>query len=159
MSNLQQQISIQRLKKVLIVFFVLAALSLVAIYVAMPSLYTEILKLQPSPPTSPYPLAVTLFVVGILCFITVLIIGVVRDWRWVFWLVLIAFACAILDIPATLFQFKGIVPGHLPLWYSLSRMGVACIQVGIAVWMGYIYYNYGVWGLGRKKKAGRIEGK
>jgi hypothetical protein len=38
-------------------------------------------------------------------------------------------------------------------------MGVACIQVGIAVWMGYIYYNYGVWGLGRKKKAGRIEGK
>src|SRR5258708_37230526 len=66
-------------------FFLMAALFLLVVYVTAPSLYTETLLLQPSP-TDRYPLAVTLFLLAILAFIAVLIVGVLQHWRWLFWL-------------------------------------------------------------------------
>jgi len=95
---------------------------------------------------------VTLFLVGILIFIAILIVGVMHHWRWLFWLLLIAFGFSILEIPATILQLTGLIPNSFPLWYSLSRMGVALIEVGIAAWMLRIYRQYGVWGLGKQKK-------
>ncbi len=56
----------------------------------------------------------------------------------------------ILEIPATIFQLTGVLPGIFPVWYSLCRMGVAIIAVAIAVWMGQIYRHHGVWAMGRK---------
>ena len=72
------------------------------------------------------------------------------DWRWVFWLVLVAFGGMILDLPATILQLTGILPALFPLWYSLCRMGASLIAVGIAVWMLQIYRRHGVWAMGRK---------
>ncbi len=86
-----------------------------------------------------------------LIFITVLIIGVLRHWRWLFWLLLVANSFSILQVPATILQLTGVMPDPYPAWYSLYRMGIALIQVGIAIWMIRIYYQYGVWGMGRKK--------
>jgi len=129
-----------------------AALFLLVVYFADPSIYANTLLLKPSP-TDRYPLPVTLFLVAILVFIAVLIVGVLRHWRWLFWLLLIAFGFSILQIPATILQLTGVVPGSLPVWYSLSRMGVALIQVGIAVWMIQLYRRYGVWATGKKKKT------
>jgi uncharacterized membrane protein YidH (DUF202 family) len=94
-----------------------------------------------------------------LVFIAVVILGVVRHWRWLFWLLLLAFGFSILDIPATLFQLTGVIPGRLPLWYSLYRIGVAIIEVGIAVWMIQIYRQYGVWAMKRKKEVSKLEEK
>lgn len=152
MNNLHQKGILPSLEKVLIAFFVLAALSLVVVYVADPSIYTKTLLLEPTP-TDRYPLPATLFLIGILVFISIVMLGVVRHWRWLFWLILVAFGFSILEIPATLFQLTGVVPGRFPLWYSLYRMGVAVIEVGIAVWMLRIYYHHGVWAMGRKKKG------
>ncbi len=87
-----------------------------------------------------------------LIFITVLIIGVLRHWRWLFWLLLVANSFSILQVPATLLQLTGVIPDPYPAWYSLYRMGVALIQVVIAVWMIRILYRYGVWGLGKKEQ-------
>ena len=147
-----QRVLLRRLEGILIAFFLLAALFLLVVYFADPSIYTNMLLLKPSS-TDRYPLPVTLFLVAILVFIAVLIVGVLRHWRWLFWLVLIAFGFSILQIPATILQLTGVVPGSLPVWYSLSRMGVAIIQVGIAVWMVQIYRQYGVWAIGKKKKT------
>jgi hypothetical protein len=150
MNNFHQRLSGKRLEMVLIIFFVLAALSLLVVYFVDPSIYTQTLLLQPSE-TDRYPLAATMFLVAILIFIAVLIIGVIKHWRWLFWLLLLANGFSILEAPATILQLTGVIADAYPVWYSLYRMCVAVIQVGIAVWMLRIYYQYGVWGLGRKK--------
>jgi hypothetical protein len=152
MFDAQQKLMVQSLEKVLIAFFVLVTLSLVVVYFADPSIYSQTLLLEPSP-ADKYPLPVTLFLFSILIFIAVVIIGVVRHWRWLFWLLLIAFGFSILQIPATILQLTGVIPDHLPLWYSLYRMSIAIIEVIIAVWMVRMYLQYGVWAMGRKKKV------
>ncbi len=78
------------LERVVIAFFILAALSLLVVYVADPAIYAHSLALASSP-ADRYPVPVTLFLVGILAMIALLILGVVRHWRWVFWLTLVAF--------------------------------------------------------------------
>ena len=151
MNNLRQKLTVQRLSAALIAFFVLAGLSVLVVYFADPTIYTKVLMLE-STPSDRYPLPATLFLVALLIFITVLIIGVLRHWRWLFWLLLIANSFSILEVPATILQLTGVMPDPNPVWYSLYRMCVALIQVAIAVWMVRIYYHYGVWAMGRKKK-------
>ena len=150
--NTPQRLLLRRLERILIAFFLLAVLFLIVVYITAPSIYTSTLLLQPSS-TDRYPLPITLFLVAILVFIAILIVGVMRHWRWLFWLLLIAFGFSVLEIPATILQLTGIIPNSYPLWYSLARMGVAAIEVGIAVWMVRIYRRDGVWGLGKGKKA------
>ena len=79
MYDLHRQVIVKRLQQVLITFFVLAALFLVVVYVADPSIYTKTLLLEPSP-ADRYPLPVMLFLLGILVFIAFVILGVVRHW-------------------------------------------------------------------------------
>src|SRR6266487_1877947 len=113
-----------RLEMAVIAFFILAALSLLVVYVADPAIYAQSLSLTSSP-VERYPVPVTLFLVGILIVIALLILGVVRHWLWVFWLMLVAFAGSALHIPITLLQMTGVLPTSDPLWYGLFRMGVA----------------------------------
>lgn len=144
----------RRLEQVLVTFFVLATLFALVMYIAAPSIYTKALLLAPSP-NDQYPLPMTIFLVALLAFISVIIVGVLRHWRWLFWLLLVAFGCMILEVPATILQLTGVVPSFLPfpVWYSLCRMGVSKIAVVIAVWMISIYRHYGVWALGKNKTS------
>jgi len=151
MKDTHQRVLLHRLERVLLAFFLLAALSLLVVYFADPSIYTNTLMLQ-STTTDRYPLPATLFLFGILVFITVLMVGVTRHWRWLFWLILIAFGFSILQIPATILQLSGVIPDNFPVWYSLYRMVIALFQALIAVWMVQIYRKYGVWAMGKKKK-------
>src|SRR5258708_34732939 len=80
-----------------IAFFILAALSLLVVYVADPSIYVQSLSLTSSP-ADRYPVPVTLFLVGILAGIDRLALGVVRHWRWRFWLMLVACSGSALQI-------------------------------------------------------------
>jgi hypothetical protein len=150
MYDLHQKQAVQRLSAVIIAFFVLAALSVLVVYFANPTIYTQVLMLE-STTVDRYPLPATLFLIALLTLITVLIVGVLRHWRWLFWLLLLANSFSILEVPATILQLNGVIPNPYPAWYSLYRMGAALIQVGIAIWMIRIYYQYGVWGMGRKK--------
>ncbi len=138
------------LEMAVIAFFILAALSLLVVYVADPAIYAQSLSLASSP-AERYPVPVTLFLVGILAVIALLILGVVRHWRWVFWLMLVAFASSALQIPVTLLQITDVLPTADPLWYSLFRMGVAMAEIAIAVWMIHIYRHAGVWARGKKR--------
>ena len=151
MDGTYQQVLLHRLERVLITLFLLLALFAVVVYVAAPSIYTSTLPLSR---TDRYPIPATLFLVALLVFITVVIVGVMRHWRWLFWLLLIAFSCMILEVPATILQLTGVVPNlfAFPVWYSLCRMGVSIITFMIGMWMISIYRQYGVWAMGRKKK-------
>ncbi len=139
----------RQLQGLLIAFFVLATLFLLVVYVAAPSIYTNTLLLASSP-SDRYPLPITLFLVALLGFIAILLAGIVRHWRWLFWLLLIAFGAMVLEIPATILQLTGILPNLFPVWYSLCRMVVAMIAVLIAIWMSRIYRHHGVWAMGKK---------
>ncbi len=141
---MDQRVVVRRLERGVLAFFLLVALFLVVVYVTAPSIYAETLKLQSSAGDR-YPWAVTLFLVAILAFVAVLSVGVVRHWRWVFWILLIAFGFSVLEIPAGILQLAGVLPSSFPVWYSLCRMGVAVIEVVIAVWMWQVYRRYGVW--------------
>lgn len=153
----QKSSATRNLERVIIAFFTLVALSLVIVYIADPSIYTSTLLLAPSA-TGRYSWPTTLFILAILAFLVVLVVGVMHHWRWLFWLLLLAFGFSILEIPATLLQWTNILPafpGPFPLWYSLYRMGIALAEAGIAVWMVLVYRHSGVWGLkilGENKK-------
>jgi hypothetical protein len=137
------------LERTLLAFFVLAASSAVVVYLAAPAIYTNLLLLHPAS-TERYPAPVTLALVGILLVIAVSMVGVVRHWRWLFWLLLLAFGASILDIPVTILQVMGALPNVFPLWYSLVRMGAALPEIALAVWMLRIYRRHGVWAMGKK---------
>src|SRR5260370_15153246 len=151
MNNPHQKLTIMRLEIALIAFFVLSALSLIIVYFVDPSIYTKTLLLQPTS-SNRYPLAATLFLVAILTFIAVIIYGVLHHWRWLVWLLLTFNGFSILEVPATILQFSGVIPDPYPVWYSLYRLGISLIQVAIAIWMIRIFYHYGVCGMGRKKQ-------
>ena len=152
--DMRQQVIVRRLERTLLTFFLLATVFAIVVYVTAPSIYTNILLLHPSP-TDRYPFVATLFLMALVVFIAVLLIGVRQHWRWLFWLLLIAFSAMILDVPATILQLTGVVPSLFlfPVWYSLCRMGVSLLAVIIAAWMLSIYRHYGVWALGKKKKT------
>ena len=117
------------------------------------SIYAQSLSLTSSP-ANRYPVPVTLFLVGILAVIALLILGVVRHWRWLFWLMLVAFAGSALQIPVTLLQMTGVLPSADPLWYGLFRMGVAVVELALAVWMIHMLSTReGVWGLGKNRRT------
>ncbi len=148
----------RRLERVLIAFFILALLSYIVVYAAVPSMYTQLLLIKPAA-THRYPLPATLFLIAIVGFISVLLTGVMHHWRWVFWLLLVAFGASILDIPVTILQLVGIIPNPFPVWYSLYRMIITVIEVIIAGWMVHIYRQYGVWAMGRNhiKSIDRVD--
>ena len=137
----------RRLQFVLVAFFVLAAASFVVIYLVTPEIYVQTLMLKPRAAES-HPAVVTAFMVAILALVTVLAVGVLRRWRWLFWLVLAAFGASALDIPGTILELVGVIPIAVPLWYALARMAVAAIQVMIAIWMLRLYRRHGVWASG-----------
>ena len=152
MKDVQAQVLQQRLEQVLITLFVLVALNFVVVYAADPAIYAQVLSLQPAAASS-HPLPMTLVLVAALAFIAVLIVGVRRHWRWVFWIILVAFSAAVLHVLVTLLQLAGALPNEYPVWFSLYRISLASVQVVIALWMWRIYVQHGVWAMGRKKRA------
>jgi hypothetical protein len=149
------QTSTRRLEIAVIAFFTLMFLSLLVIYAVDPSIYLQSLKLTPSP-VDRFPWPATLFLICLVAFLGVLSVGVLRHWRWTFWLMLIAFSASVLQFPAELLQISGVLPLTSPLWYSLFRLAVAVLELGLAVWMIQVYRHKGIWAMGRKRTAGHF---
>jgi hypothetical protein len=135
----------------MIAFFTVVALSALVVYLADPGIYAQSLSLTSSP-ANRYPPLVTLSLIGVFALISVLIVGVVRHWRWLFWLMLLAFTGSVIQIPVEGLQLLGLVPNPYPVWYSLFRGGVGFIELGFAVWMIQTYRRQGVWAMGRKTR-------
>jgi hypothetical protein len=76
----------------------------------------------------------------------VLSTGVIRNWRWTFWLILVVFLAGILRVPASALQLAAIVPSQSPAWYVVLQAVVGLIQFGIALAMLAGYRKAGVWG-------------
>ena len=86
---------INRVQAFVLAFLLLAWTSLVAILVAAPEVYEQRLRSLPGAQR----IVEIVFVVALTAFILLLSIGVLRRWRWTFWLILIAFLFGVLRIP------------------------------------------------------------
>ncbi len=86
------------------------------------------------------------FLAGITALLTLLAVGTLRRWRWVFWVVLIAFAAGALRVPLFGLQVARVLPLDVPLWYAALQALIGIVQVAIAAAMLVGYRRNGVWG-------------
>jgi hypothetical protein len=123
-------------------FFALAWISLVVILIAAPEVYDQTLKLSPGGRQ----LGELAFLAGLSLFIAVLSLGVLRRWRWTFWLILVAFLAGVLRVPAAALELAGVVQSDGPTWYVVFQgiVGIAQVAIGLAMLVGF--RRAGVWG-------------
>jgi hypothetical protein len=131
-----------RTQRLVLGFVVLALIALVAILLVAPEIYDSTLKLGPGPHLLP-DLA---FLIAISAFIALLAVGVLRRWRWMFWLVLVAFLAGILRLLASALQLMNVLPAGGPRWYVALQAAIGVIQFLIALAMIAGYRKGGAWG-------------
>ncbi len=72
--------------------------------------------------------------------------GVVRAWRWTFWVIMAAFFAGLLRVPASVMQLAGDLPAQGPPWYVVLQAVVGLTQFVIALLMLAGYRKAGMWG-------------
>ena len=75
-----------------------------------------------------------------------LAVGVLRRWRWTFWLILVAFGFGVLRVPLAILQLTGVLSVSTPSWYVLLQGLIGLAQFAIAFAMLVGYRRSGVWG-------------
>jgi hypothetical protein len=88
-----------------------------------------------------------LLVVALSGLILLMIVGVLRRWRWAFWLLLVAFLSGILRVPASIAQYIGWLPPTGPNWYLVFQGLIGAVQFAIGVAMLIAFRRHGLWGL------------
>jgi hypothetical protein len=133
---------VNRTQALVLGFFTAVVGSLVVIRVAAPDVYDQALRFPPSWPRW----AATAFLVALIAFVGLLAIGVLRRWRWTFWLVLVAFLFGVLRVPVAILQLAGGLPASTPTWYVAFQglIGLAQFAIGVAMLAGY--RHGGAWG-------------
>jgi len=132
-------VTINRTQALVLAFFVLVWATLLVLFALAPEVYYRAMKL-------PSAGAGLLFLVGISAFIALLGIGVLRRWRWMFWLIMVAFLFGVLRIPASVLALKGVLPADGPTWYVLYQGLLGLVQFAIALLMLVGYRRAGTWG-------------
>jgi len=116
---------INRVQALVLGFLLMAWISLVVILVAAPEVYERRLRSLPGAQR----VVEIVFVVALTAFIVLLSIGVLRRWRWMFWLILIAFLFGVLRIPVAVLQISGQMRPDGPLWYAILQGVIGLVQV------------------------------
>jgi hypothetical protein len=83
---------------------------------------------------------------GLIPLTALLSTGVIRGWRWTFWLILVVFLIGIVRVLTVALQFAGIMPHQDPAWYAAFQAVVGLIQFVIALAMLAGFRKAGVWG-------------
>ena len=148
MASESWDVIVNRTQMLVIGFFILVVLSVVVIWAAAPRVLKK--ELLPSGAAA-HPLIEIIFAAGLGIVVAVLATGVLRRWRWTFWLILIAFLAGVLRVPIALVQLAGLAhTGPLktgaPAWYVLFQGCIGLAQFGIGLVMVTGYRRGGVWG-------------
>ena len=133
---------VDRTQALVLGFFVLVWISLVAIFVVVPEVYEQALRL-PSASGRSVGLA---FLIRLSAFIALLGVGALQRWRWTFWLIMVAFLFGVLRVPAFVLGFTGVLPKAGPTWYVLYQALLGLVQFSIGLLMVVGYRRGGTWG-------------
>jgi hypothetical protein len=135
-------VSINRTQAIVIGFFFLAWLSLLGILISTPNVLDATLRLPPGYHRS----AELGFLLALSAFLTLLALGVLRRWRWTFWLVLVAFLAGLLRVPAAALELTGVLPSDGPTWYLFLQAAIGLVQFAIGLAMLIGLRKSGPWG-------------
>jgi len=75
----------------------------------------------------------------------VLSAGIIRDWRWTFWLILVVFMAGLLRAPISALQLTGALPAQGPTWFVALQVVVGLVQFVIGLVMFAGYRRAGIW--------------
>ena len=142
MSFGQRGTILNRTQLLVLGFLVLIWIALVAILAFSPDVYAQTLRLAPGD----IRMIEVGFLVALSALIALLVIGVLRRWRWAFWLILVAFLFGVLRLPASALQLVGLMPATGPAWYEALQGAIGVVQFLIALAMFSGYKKAGVWG-------------
>jgi hypothetical protein len=133
---------INRTQALVLGFFFAVWIALTGLLVSAPEIYARSLGLTRGDARA----AEAVFFVALSGFIALLFIGVVRRWRWGFWLILVAFLAGLLRVPTMALQLAGYLQADGPIWYVVFQgvLGVVQFLIGIAMLVGYRKSGY--WG-------------
>ena len=132
---------VNRTQALVLGFFVVALASLVVILLAAPEVYDQALRLREGSAAME-----VAFLAALTAFIGLLTVGVLRRWRWIFWLVLVAFFAGVLRVPVAVLQLTGVLAADVPAWYVIFQGVIGLVQVAISLAMLAGYRRSGVWG-------------
>jgi len=119
-----------------VAFFTAIWAALAAILVAVPKIYSQALGSVP-------PVA---FFAAISLLIAACGVGVARRWRWVFWLILVAFLAGAFRVVASALQLGGAIAIDNPAWYIALQGVIGLVQLAIGIAMLRSYRRAGIWG-------------
>ena len=109
---------VNRIQALVLSFFLVVWVSLVAILAAAPEVYDQALRL---PPGRHRPVEIA-FLTALSAFIALLSIGVLRRWRWTFWLILVAFLAGAVRVPVAICSWS--TPCQ-----QMSQVGTSCCKL------------------------------
>ena len=132
---------INRSQALVLAFFAAVLIALVVIRILSPGIYSRALNVPTSSPA-----LLNLFVAGVIAFVVLASVGVVFRWRWMFWLVVVAFVAGIARLPASILGVSGVLPSTSPTWYLVLQAVIGTMQfvIGLALVRGY--QRAGPWG-------------
>lgn len=133
--------AINRTQGLVLAFFLLAWAAVITILAVAPQAYDQTLRRVPVS----LRVAEAIFIVALSALIGVISFGVVRRWRWIFWVILAVFFLGILRVPVTALQLTGHIAASSPTWYIVLQTVAAVIQFAIALTMLAGYRRSGVW--------------
>jgi hypothetical protein len=132
---------VNRTQALVLGFFLVVWVSLLVILAAAPEVYDQALRLP-----NGHGGAELAVLAALSCFIGLLVVGVVRRWRWTFWLILVAFLFGVLRVPVAVLQAKGTLAANTPTWYVAYQALLGVVQFGIGLVMVAGYRRAGAWG-------------
>ena len=131
-----------RTQRLVLGFFAAVWIALLAILIADPRIYDSTLNLG----SDGNRLADLALLIAVSLLIAILAVGILRRWRWAFWLILLAFLAGIVRVIASALELAGAVTEASPTWYIEMQAAIGVAQFLIAMAMIAGYRKAGVWG-------------
>ncbi|MGI0128666.1 MAG: hypothetical protein ACREEC_00680 [Thermoplasmata archaeon] len=135
---------ISRVKGLVLALFALYWVFVVALLVAARPVFDQLLNQQVrvSGDSRPAELATVIVLTSLF---SLFLVGIIRGWRWTFWLILVVFLVGILRVPTAALELAGKVSTEAPAWYVGLTAVVGLIQFCIALVMLLGYRRAGIW--------------
>ena len=135
-------VAINRTQWLVIAFFLAVWVTAITILAVSPQVYRPGLARAPGS----LRVAEIVFAIALSGLVGAISAGVVRRWRWLFWLILAVFVLGVLRVPVTVLELSGHMASSSPAWYIAVQGVASVVQFAIALLMLVGYRRSGVWG-------------